>query len=371
MNDATAASTPDPSPRLTFNINPPFAVLPDAAPANFLVKGLVKSGTCVSLSAKAKQGKSSLSRYLATCVSKGSSFLGRDTEKGEVLIISIEDGNSHIDSCLKALKWDSTTDSAIRLVTDVTGSTADKMTRLRHALEDYPGTRLVTVDTLAKFARVKDVNCYDDWLELFDPLRRMLKDFPKVSVVFTVHAKKATSEDVFDAMHGSVAIRAEFESNFAIFSEGGKRFFAAETRIGKPIEPTELTAQMIEIDGADVVADFSLGATRDSLEHDVESKKARKTGKAYEDKIIEVLSNQHGDSIVYRFLCDEVTGKKANVLAALDNLIQQGVVVTTGAKGSVTDPYTLRLDRNSLKIRDFQYKFPGDGELQYEGEQIQ
>jgi RecA-family ATPase len=187
-NVVTTVAT-DASPRLTFDIHPPFTIFPDAAPADYLITGLIKAGSCISLSAKAKQGKSSLARYMATCISKGSPFLGRDTQRGEVLIVSIEDGDFHINTCLTALDWNPQTDSAINLVTSVTGTIAEKLQRLRHALQDHPDTKLVIIDTLPKFAKVKDVNSYDDWLELFDPLRQMLKDFPSVSVVFTVHAK--------------------------------------------------------------------------------------------------------------------------------------------------------------------------------------
>jgi len=364
------ASPATETPRLTFNINNPFDELPEEASCHYLVSGLIKAGTCVSLSAKAKAGKSSAARYLAVCVAKGFPFLGRDTQRGEVLILSIEDGQAHINTCLKALNHDPETDEAIRLVTDVSGTITEKMAKLRHALEDYPGTRLVIVDTLPKFARVKDVNSYDDWLALFDPLRSMLKDFPNVAVLFTAHSKKVTSEDVFDAMHGSVAIRAEFESNLGIFNEGGKKYFVAETRIGRPIPPTELLAQMVEVDEALVVADFNLGATQNAIAEDVKAKSTRKTSKGYEDEIIDALSNQPDDSMVRSVLLDSVKGKRASLISTLNNLVNQKVVIETGQKGSPIDPLTVRLDRDQLKMWSFMHQY-GAGDIQPMMEEVQ
>jgi hypothetical protein len=157
-------------------------------------------------------------------------------------------------------------------------------------------------------------------------------------------------------MHGSVAIRAEFESNLAIFNDGGKRFFAAETRIGKPIQPTELLAEVIEVDGADVVATFSLGTSKEALEDEVETQSARKTDRGYQDQILELLETCP-DGLPYKDVLAKLTGKKERLVSAVQRLIEQGVVTESGSKGSHVNPYTLRLDSEAAKRRDFTLKF--------------
>jgi RecA-family ATPase len=56
-----------------------------------VIEGLLTQGGFSILAGKPKLGKSSLSRYEAVCVAKGQPFLGRDTTKGDVLLISLEE----------------------------------------------------------------------------------------------------------------------------------------------------------------------------------------------------------------------------------------------------------------------------------------
>src|SRR5690242_16625277 len=107
-------------PTLKF-IQPYSTFDPDANPVRipYVIDGLFAMGGFSLLAAKPKAGKSSLSRYAAVCVTKGQPFLDRETEKGEVILISLEDPRNHLDNCLSALGWNPKTDSAIQIAEEL------------------------------------------------------------------------------------------------------------------------------------------------------------------------------------------------------------------------------------------------------------
>jgi hypothetical protein len=174
-----------------FTVIKPFSN-PDAPKAKFLIEGLLTQGGLAALVAKPKHSKSSISRYAAVCVSKGKPFLGRKTQRGEVLLISAEDPIQHVENCLKVLDWNPELDEAIHVIDSVSSKTEHNINALRDVLKDYPGIKLVVVDTFAKFGRVKDMNEYAPWLKVFDPLKQLRADFPQVSFLCLLHAKKTT-----------------------------------------------------------------------------------------------------------------------------------------------------------------------------------
>ena len=102
---------------------------------------------------------------------------------------------------------------------------------LGDALTKFPDTRLVIVDTLAKFIRVTDLNDYMLVLDAMERLRTIARQFPKLHVMCTAHCKKIRTEDPFDGLLGSTALRAETDTNIAVYGELNQKLIAAETRI--------------------------------------------------------------------------------------------------------------------------------------------
>jgi hypothetical protein len=94
--------------KFSLQLIPPFSSFSKGKPVPipFVIDGLLPQGGFSVLGAKPKQGKSSLSRFEAVCVSQGKPFLGRDTVQGEVILISLEDQRQHVDNCLHALGYD-------------------------------------------------------------------------------------------------------------------------------------------------------------------------------------------------------------------------------------------------------------------------
>lgn len=247
--------------KFQLNFISPYSTFQEGEPTRipFIVDGLLIEGGFSALGAKPKHGKSSLSRYLAVCIAKGTPFLGRETVKGEVILISLEDPLNHVDNCLKALGYDESTDSKIYLVTALPPNIFESIAVLEEQLYKMPDVRLIIIDTLAKFIRVSDLNDYMPTLDAVEQLHNFVRKFPRLHLQGLAHCKKLKTDDPFDSLLGSTALRGEPDTNIALFQEGGQRGIVSETRMGRHIPQTILRAEVAESAGCDVVQDFFVG----------------------------------------------------------------------------------------------------------------
>jgi hypothetical protein len=258
-----------------------------------------------------------------------------------------------VNTCLRALDYDPAKDEAIHLIDRVSPHVENNLGALRTVLEERPNVRLVVIDTLAKFVRIKDINDYNAWLPVFEQFRNLGRDFPHISILCLVHSKKTQADDPFDSMLGSSALRGEFDTNAAIFRDGNDRLFVTESRMGKALQPSILNAELIEMDDSDVVRNFSLGRPLDEVRSEQRERGERKRKLSHEDRIITYLSHRPNESAIYGMVIEEVEGNDQRLIEALTALIEGGVLKASGTKGSPTNPYTVALDRTALKMRDF------------------
>ncbi|MGC1298880.1 MAG: hypothetical protein WA869_27970, partial [Alloacidobacterium sp.] len=173
------------------------------------------------------------------------------------------------------------------------------------------------------------------------------------------HCKKIKTEDPFDGLLGSTALRGEPDTNLAIYGEGGHRIIATETRIGRNIPPTLLQAELVESAGADVVKEFSLGVLLSDAEKAKRDKSERKEKMSYEDRITAYLQDRPNLTAPQQLMLDEVEGRNEHKHKAIKALIEDGVLTVTGKKQSPTDPLTLRLNPELLQMHKLMNKFGG------------
>jgi AAA domain len=330
------------------------------APIPFVIDGLLTQSGFSVLAGKPKSGKSSLSRYEAVCVAKGAPFLGRDTVKGEVILISLEDPQNHTDNCLKSLGYDPKTDARIHLVEKLSPRLDETINAIGEALSKMPNVRLVIVDTLAKMLRVGDLNEYMPTLRAVEQLHNLARQFPNLHVQGLVHCKKVKTDDPFDSVLGSTALRGEPDTSIVLYNEDRQRLIATETRIGRNIEPTILNAELVNSAGVHVVKDFSLARPFAEWKSENTEKTERKRKTTHEQRIITYLQGCAGNTAKRELILDAVEGKRTLKIAALDALTEAGVITVTGTEQSKTDPLVLRLNQDSLRIHDFMQKFGGD-----------
>jgi hypothetical protein len=211
---------------------------------------------------------------------------------------------------------------------------------------------LVIVDTLAKLLRVNDLNDYAVTLEAVEKLHLLARKFSHVHIQGLAHCKKVRAEDPFDSLLGSTALRGEPDSNIVIYRERGKHIIVTETRMGRSIPPTILEAELTDIAGADVVKYFSLGEPYDAWSESKTEKREKRETINHQDRIIEALMASEGFTAPQEVVLGMVKGKRVNLLDAIRQLTDAGVVGMSGTRHSPTDPLKLTLKLDALQIHD-------------------
>jgi hypothetical protein len=335
---STNSQTSSPEP-FRFTFTHPYESFVDGKPAliPYLVDGLLPLAGLSILGGKPKSGKSSLSRYLATCVTGGKPFLGRDTQQGDVILINLEDPSLHLDNCLKALGYDLGLGHGRIYITDrLPVGTNDTLDALRDALARHKGVRLVIIDHLAKLLRLRDLSDYMPVQEGCQRLRDVARQFPTVHLQALAHCKKVQTDDPFDQILGSTALRGEPDTNMVIFQQDGERAITSETRIGRAIPPTLLTAEVETSAGADVVSNFSLGMPLDQWRSEMREQKGRKQEADYGHRVIKYLQTCNGTTALQQDVLHNVTGKTERVTGAINQLIAHGVLKPDGSPRKLT-----------------------------------
>ncbi len=355
-----------PAPNTPFKLAPirPFSTFHNGKPRPipYLVDGLLPSSAFSILAGKPKHGKSSLARYGAVCVTKGQPFLGRKTERGEVLLISLEDPLNHVDNCLQSMGWSPAADAPIHIVTKLSPRIDDSIAAIDSFLSQNANIRLVIVDTLAKLLRMKDSNDYGKVLPEVEKISELARRHPNLHIQGLAHCKKVATDDPFDSLLGSTALRGETDTNIALYDDDRQRVIATETRIGRNIRPTLLRATIVESAGADVVSDFSLDLPFADWQKTNSDKSERQRKATHEERIITFLQGRWDASATQADVLAEVEGKNASKINAIERLTSAGVLTVTGKKQSPTDPKTLHLNESALKMSDFLNRFPPSGD---------
>jgi hypothetical protein len=315
-------------------------------PTPFLLDGLLTEGGFSVLGAKPKVGKSSWSRALAVSVAKGADFLGRNCTQGEVLLCSLEDPLSHVDNCLGALGYQLGVDRQIHIVKEMPIDHLESVGLLRKALTEFPGIRLVVIDHLATFLNVPDLSDYIPVKRGVGMLLKLARDFPHVHIMILAHAKKVRTEDPFDGLLGSTALRGAPDTNIVILNERGNRVIVSETRVGRAIPATILTTDVVTRAGSDVVQGYSLGGSFDQWDEERKDKSDESKASVYATRIIEHLKTCEDQSALQTDVLNAVTGKTTKLVDAIRRLEEDGVVGTNGTPKRVfiaMEPNLLRL----------------------------
>jgi hypothetical protein len=362
MNHQIDRSSQSKESSFALNLIAPYSTFEGGEPKRipYVIDGLLPEGGFSILAGKPKHGKSSLSRYEAVCVSKGRPFLGRTVMRGEVILVSIEDPVNHVDNCLQSLGYDPANDAPIHLVTKLAPEGINaSIEAIEKELERMPNVRLVIVDTLAKLLRVSDVNDYSKVLPQVEKIHDLARKFPHLHIQGLAHCKKVKTDDPFDSLLGSTALRGEPDTTIALYDDAKQRVIASETRIGRNIPPTILHAELVESAGADVVKAFSLDKPLAEFQAVRMEKAERKQRMTHESRIIAFLQTCDGHSATQETTLREVEGRRTTNSEAIGKLSTAGVLTISGTKQSPVDPLTLHLNADALSTYSFTEKFGG------------
>jgi hypothetical protein len=340
------------TPPFTLSLVRPFSTFVNGKPKPipYIVDGLLPSGSWSTLSAKPKQGKTSLSRYLSVCIAKGLPFLGRDTQRGEVLLLSLEDPLQHVDICLGALGYDPRHDCRIHIATKLSPRIEESIAAIEDTVSANKDIRLIVVDTLPKLLRSDDLNDYSKTLPNAEKISGLARRNPHLHLMCIGHSKKAKTDDPHDSSIGTTLLRGEPDTTIALHEEKGHRLITAQTRVGRSIPDTILLATEVESAGAHVVSSFSLDVKFADWKRDFEAEVETARKISHEDRIVSYLKERHDGSAPYSEVLKAVEGRTELNQGAIKSLVEKGILTVTGKKQSRTDPQILHLNENATEV---------------------
>lgn len=195
------------------------------------VEGMLPEGTMSLLVARPKVGKTTLARSLAVAISKGQSWLERETAKCPVFYVSLEDPEQLVDEEMRRLKAD---DRDLFLYCGK-APTENRAEVLRNTIDEY-GFGFVVIDTLQRYIRSSDLNDYSKVALSLDPYIRIAHD-TKAHLMFVHHAGKGDKEDEMTAVLGSTALFGSVDIQIVLTRDkNGDRHLQTSQRWGTSLE---------------------------------------------------------------------------------------------------------------------------------------
>lgn len=165
-----------------------------------IVPRLAWSARSTLLAAREKAGKSTLTGYITACVSNGADFLGESCERGDVLVIGLEE---FIGDTARRLRDFGADPTRVHLVDRFIGEPALRPSELREHLEAVKPV-LAIVDSLTAYGhgQIQDDNNATQMAKVVQPLSDLVHELGP-ALILIHHATKATGR-----ARGSTAITA-------------------------------------------------------------------------------------------------------------------------------------------------------------------
>lgn len=209
----------------------------------YLIDGLLPVGGSMLFAAAKKVGKSVSLLNLAISVARGLPFLGRPTQQGRVLYVSLDEPQAITRARANLLGI--TGDDPIDWVID--RRPPEQWVRWLRDLLAKQNYALIVIDTLAKLLGVEEINSYGEWNKKLAPLHAMAQEFT-TCWAGAVHTRKESQDgrerrsgDGADDVAGSMALTAGVDT---ILIErrlaGGLRTVETVQRDGADLEATTL-----------------------------------------------------------------------------------------------------------------------------------
>ncbi|MGA2466423.1 MAG: AAA family ATPase [Thermodesulfobacteriota bacterium] len=194
-------------------------------------QGILISGGSSLIVAKPKIGKTTLATQLAVAVSRGDIFLGRKTRQATVVYLALEE---HRDEVQKNLSKLGVTDEPLFI--HFGPAPIQAMQEVEPLIRET-GAKLLVIDILQKFCRVKDLNDYSQVTRTLEPLMAAGRNLD-CQISLTHHAGKKDREDGDDIL-GSTGLLGGVDTSIHIKKRNtDSRVFSTIQRYGTDIPPT-------------------------------------------------------------------------------------------------------------------------------------
>jgi hypothetical protein len=199
----------------------------------WLVDGLLICGGVSMMAAKPKAGKTTITSQLAMCVARGLPFLGKNTVKGKVLYLPVEEKRSEVVRRFRVQGANGDEEILIHAAS----APPDALTLLEDAVREYK-PQLVIVDTLFKVMRVESGNDYAEVTAAIEPFQHIARTYgPHVMLV---HHMGKSDRSGADGILGSTALTGSVDTAILLDRKETGRTIKAFQRYGTDLEETTL-----------------------------------------------------------------------------------------------------------------------------------
>jgi hypothetical protein len=199
----------------------------------FIVDNLLPSGGTSIVAAQPKVGKTTLLRQMSLAISRGHMFLARQTFQGPVIYFSVEEKAAEIKKHFKEMGADGT--EPIYIFAE--RAPKDAIDQLVPMLKEIKPSLLI-LDTLFKIIRVKDTNDYAAVSNALEPIQEIARK-TGTHIMGVHHAGKGQKSGT-DAILGSTATFAAFDTAIMLGRSGNKRTIETTQRYGTDLETSAL-----------------------------------------------------------------------------------------------------------------------------------
>lgn len=196
------------------------------APVRWAIEGVVPQGVTI-LAGPPKIGKSWLSLGAAVAVATGGMALGSiPVERGDVLLLALEDTQRRMNSRLRKLLQTGKTDlSRLDIATEWSRSDAGGADQLQEWLGRHPQARLVIVDTLEKWRPVRRQNA-GAYETDYAALRHLteITTMHDVAIIVIHHTRKGSEGDAYESVSGSLGLTGAADGALVLRRQRGQEY---------------------------------------------------------------------------------------------------------------------------------------------------
>lgn len=206
----------------------------------WIVDRILPNGLAL-LTGKPKKGKSGLALGITVAVACGGRALGHvPVNRGTVLYLALEDGNRRLKKRLAALLGGGPAPDNLHLHVEWPRAHQGGIEALETWIAEHPNTRLVVIDTLARFRppRREGGDIYAQDYAAMEPLKK-LADAHDLTVVVVHHNRKAESDEWLDEVSGTNGLAGAADTILILRRARGQAD-ATLYVVGRDVEEAEL-----------------------------------------------------------------------------------------------------------------------------------
>jgi RecA-family ATPase len=188
-----------------------------------VVPGILPEGITL-LAGKPRLGKSWMAQGISIATATGCVALGTKlVEQGEVLNLALEDNPRRLQKRLRKLLPSGVAPPEMHMAVEWPRADEGGVERLADFLTEHPDTRLVVIDTFARFkSRATGRRSqYDEDRDAVDPLIPIAAEH-KVAILLVHHLRESESDDPLNMIHGSAGLTGGVDGALVLKRQRGR-----------------------------------------------------------------------------------------------------------------------------------------------------